>query len=254
MSIKSKAFLFGLNYAGTPSALQGCINDVKDMADFLGTKLKIPCEVYTDETTPESTTAQGLIGRLMDITLQSWSDNLEFIWIHYSGHGSYIRDTNRDELDGQDECLVPSDYAKSGMISDDMINIIFRRLNPKTRVVCVFDCCHSGTIADVKYRWEDERRCSVENIMCQVRAKVMTFSGCMDSQTSADAFNVDGTNKWTGALTSCLLEVLKSNPKIGQDVFLVLTAVRKKLIEKRFDQVPKVCSTYNLAKSRSMVP
>ena len=48
------------------------------------------------------------------------------LFFHYSGHGSYIKDENGDEVDGKDECLCPIDYAYSGMIIDDEIKGILQ--------------------------------------------------------------------------------------------------------------------------------
>lgn len=252
---KGRAVLFGLNYARDPgAALQGCINDVNNMARFLTDRLRMQCDVYTDDATPYDTTFNGMVARLMDVALQSHAEDLDFVWIHYSGHGSYVSDRSGDELDGRDECLVPSDFRTRGVISDDLLNVLLRRFNPRTRVVCVFDCCHSGTIADVKYSWEDDRRVTVENITCGVRAKVITLSGCMDNQTSADAFDVLGDKRFSGAMTSCLLAVLTSSSSPTVDVFSLLNGLRAKLGERGFTQRPKLCSTYNLAKDRAFLP
>lgn len=252
---KGKAVLFGLNYSATPNAkLNGCINDVTNMSKYLKSKMNIPCTIFTDESNPQDTTGQGMIRRLYELAVQSFSENLDFVWIHYSGHGTYIIDKNGDEKDGQDECLVPSDFSTKGLISDDIIQSIFRHFNPKTRVICVFDCCHSGTIGDVKYNWEGPRKCTIENITCSAPAKIITLSGCTDTQTSADAFNVMGDKQFTGAMTSCLLAVFNENQMAVKDVFQVLTLLRNKLKEKGFSQFPKLCSTHNLARDPKFLP
>ena len=42
------------------------------------------------------------------------------IFLHYSGHGTKLRDDDRgEEEDGYDEALCPIDYQSSGMIRDD---------------------------------------------------------------------------------------------------------------------------------------
>lgn len=255
MAWKGKALLFGLNYLQSEEGrLNGCINDVTNMAQYLRTQLRIPCDVYTDDKSPQDTTLLGMTTRLYELALQSWSEYLDFVWIHYSGHGSYVADNSRDELDGQDECLVPTDYAKNGVLLDDTLNNILKQFNPKTKVICIFDCCHSGTIADVKYHWETDTRVNVENIQCQVKPKVITLSGCQDTQTSADAYNVRGDNQYTGAMTSCLLTALSESSECRTDIFRLLTRLRALLKEKKFTQVPKLCSTYNLTRDRSFLP
>lgn len=253
--VKGKALLFGLNYAHEPTAtLNGCVNDVTNMASYLRTELGIPCECVTDDVDRVGTSAQGIVRKLYELAIASHTEALEFVWIHYSGHGSYVRDTSGDEKDRQDEALVPSDFKTAGLILDDVLQSLFRHFNPKTRVVCVFDCCHSGTIGDVKYCWETPSKVTIENIACRVKAKVMTISGCTDQQTSADAYNVLGDNKFVGALTSCFLMALKENPATKQNVFALIDLVRQKLIARRFSQYPKLCTTYNIVNDRTFIP
>lgn len=254
--MNGKAFLFGLNYQNTPDlALNGCINDVKNMAAYLQTELGIPCETFTDDVNLQDTSAMGMLNRLYEIAMQSYRDNLDFVWIHYSGHGTYVRDMTGDEKDLRDECLVPNDYRTAGVISDDYINSLFSYFNPNTRVVCVFDCCHSGTIGDVKYSWEGPNRVNVENILCKASTKIITLSGCLDRQTSADAYNVLGDGKYAGAMTSCLLMALRDNKQgTWSNAFTLVTALRAKLSERGYTQTAKLCSSHNLAKDPVFIP
>lgn len=253
--VRSRAMLFGLNYAKQPGMeLQGCINDVRDMAAFLGNQMLIPCTTFTDDVNPESTTAKGILKNIFELAVSSYRSNLEFVWLHFSCHGTYVADMSRDEQDGRDECLVPTDCATAGVISDDDLQLLFRQFNPKTRVVAVFDCCHSGSIGDVKYRWESPAAVTMENVACRVQAKVLTLSGCRDNQTSADAFNLRGDRKFSGALTTCLLMVIQENASCTRDVFMLLALLRNKLAGLKFSQVPCLCSTYNLRADRFLIP
>lgn len=254
--MKGKAFLFGLNYQNDPTcSLNGCINDVVNMATYLQNEMSIPCEMYRDDVNTKETSAMGMLDKLYEIAMQSYRDELDFVWIHYSGHGSYVKDTNNDEKDGKDECLVPHDFKTAGMIPDDYISKLFTYFNPKTRVICVFDCCHSATIGDVKYSWEGPYRVVVENIVCSVPARVITLSGCLDNQTSADAYDVLNNKEYVGAMTACLLLALREN-KAGTwgNVFTLLTSIRAKLAERGFSQTAKLCSSYNLAKDHIFIP
>lgn len=252
--VKGKALLFGLNYKGTDAELHGCIHDVNLMSDMLKKELKIKTEVYTDDVSPLQTTSMGMLCKLYELAVDTHVEKLDLVWIHYSGHGSYIQDINADEQDGNDECLVPSDYVQGNFITDDQLQKVFSRFNPATRIICVFDCCHSGTMCDVKYMWETDKKVSIENINCAVPSKMITLSGCMDTQTSADAYDVLGDAKNVGALTSCLLLVFQEDPTTKSDVFKMLTQLRKKLKDKGFSQIPKLCSTYNLVRDRFFVP
>lgn len=256
--MKSKGLLFGLNYSQCKNinTLNGCINDVKNMRDYLTETHHIPCDVYTDDNQNVednySTTKNGMLERLNELALLSHSESLDFAFIHYSGHGSYIRDRSFDEKDGQDECIIPCDCETNGYILDDDITNILVKFNENTRIVCVFDCCHSATICDIRYSWEGPFRRRIENLNSRIKAKVLTLSGCLDNQTSADAYIAD-QHKFAGALTNALLSLLKSNSEFKNDVFRLLDHLRVTLKQQGFEQIPKLCSTYNLTFDKKFI-
>jgi metacaspase-1 len=252
--LKSKAVLFGLNYAHAPEGrLQGCINDVTNMAFYLQNTWKIAnVECYTDDKDLVNTSGMGILAKLYQLAVQSYRVNLDLVWIHYSGHGTYaVDDESGEERDGRDEALVPSDYLTHGVLRDDVIQEVMREFNPKTRVIIVWDCCHSATLGDLKYSWEGPTRASIENITCSVPARTITLSGCLDFQTSADALI---NEQYAGAMTASLLAVLQANPKLAKDVFALVAALRDKLKAGGYAQVPKLCSTHNLARDRTFIP
>lgn len=234
-----KALLIGINYKDTDNELNGCINDIKNINDFLvnnclytSTNIKI----LTDESDikPTSLNIKEQINLLISNTVSG--DTLIF---YYSGHGSYIRDKNRDETDGKDEIIVPLDYDKGEFITDDwLFTNMISKVPTNVTLWCFTDCCHSGTIADLKYNykyncslksgknvtnklyissdWKDLFSFSLERSQ-NVVGKVYLFSGCRDNQTSADAY----INKSSqGAFTFCFLEFLKKNISNTSNRFL----------------------------------
>lgn len=238
---KSHAILFGINYDKTPTArLRGCVNDVENVSKRLLRSFD-DVRVFTDKD--RQTTASGMLQAMNDLAGRSWHEGLDVAWIHFSGHGCSVKDISGDERDGLDECIVPSDFDRAGVVPDDYIRNVLRNFNPKTRVVCVFDCCHSGTIGDLKYRYLNaERRPVTEHNKAPCRAPILLISGCRDDQTSADAFNVNNAHQYSGAMTSCLLQcVSKPNETKVHDL---MENLRKKLREKRFTQVPQLCASF----------
>jgi hypothetical protein len=124
----SAALLFGINYVRTPgSRLNGCINDVMNMADYLRSVLKIQdVKCYDDERDFDGVSKQGMLRALERLAERSRVEMLDFVWIHYSGHGTHVFDSTGDERDQRDECLCPADYATAGLISDDCLKDIFK--------------------------------------------------------------------------------------------------------------------------------
>lgn len=253
--MNSKALLFGLNYAHCRQGkLDGCINDVEMMRDYIREKLRIPVIMKTDADSLLDTSKVGILKSLYELAYDSRKENLDFVWIHFSGHGSWVSDKSRDEVDKKDECLVPSDCEQGNMVLDDDINKVLSCFNPRTRILCFFDCCHSGTMADVRYSWPSRYRARWENRGCRTQSRVITISGCMDSQTSADAYNVLGKRQYSGAMTANALRCLRSNPSLCNDVFKFVDELRRCLKKGGFEQVPKLCSTYHLGRYPRMLP
>ena len=246
---RTAALLFGLNYAHSSCELSGCINDVKRMSTWLSSQGFSNIKVFTDRSNPAQTTKRGIIKELRSLSKQSHEQNLDLVFIHYSGHGTQVADSNGDEKDRKDEALVPSDHAKRGMITDDVINSILAKFNPKTKIVWIIDACHSATCADLKFKYVSKTKMSIENRRSRCKGKVITLSGCKDSQTSSDAYDVMHKREFSGALTSCfLLTVKKCGASILDDSFLLIKEVRKLLRQKKFSQIPQLCSSYDLSR------
>ena len=253
--MRGKALLFGLNYAHCKQGqLKGCVNDVYMMSKYIQTLLNIPIDIYTDDVDIKSTSYDGIVQKLYDLALQSVKEDLEFVWIHYSGHGSSQKDTSGDEEDGMDEGLVPSDFERKGILIDDIIHNILASFNPKTKILFICDACHSGSILDLKYTWNASMKCKVDNKKDYVKSNTMLISGCQDNQTSADAFNLLGDNKSVGALTASILKVLRANPSYIQNAFKLVQEVRRELKKGSFSQFPNLSSNYNLLQNASLIP
>ena len=244
-----QAILFGLNYNYTQDArLRGCINDVRNMESVLKNKFHFDdIRAFTDDSTTgrHHTSGRGILAEINNLAVRSWSENIDTAWIHFSGHGCSIRDIGiRDETDGRDECLLPSDFKYAGVVPDDNIKDCLRKFNPKTRVIFIADCCHSGTIGDLKYRYVGKQK-TIENRSKACDAKIILISGCKDAQTSADAFNVNRMRKFSGAMTSCLLW---SFDRLGENpcVFALIDTLRHTLRQKRFTQIPQLTTSFEI--------
>jgi len=242
--VKKAALLIGINYKGTSSELNGCINDVINtksmLLDAYGYDEK-DISLLTDETSIKPT-SQNIITQLYTLAVRSFKDDLSEIWITYSGHGSYIKDNNGDEDDGYDECLVPIDYESSGIVKDDILNNVLSYMNPKTRVVFIVDACHSETILDLPYRYISGKKNVVENKNSTACGNIIMISGCKDTQTSSDAYGINNSKDYSGAMTSSLLYSLKKF-EYNISCWQLLKEMRVFLEDRKFTQIPQMCCT-----------
>ena len=232
-----RALLVGINYIGTAYRLNGCINDVVNVEAFLKTLGYTEFIKYTDDDSTKLPTRNNiLIGFLNLLKDVKAGDEL---WFHYSGHGTLQRDSNRDEVSGQDSCICPSDFMRTGFITDDIIRAnLAVKVPAGVRLIIVLDACHSGTGSDLRFKCDDnsylKRGVRAPRVFNQndwlirqtitelrnysmTRGDVFLISGCADTQTSADALI---QNKWAGALTFSFLALLKSNPNYVWNKFL----------------------------------
>ena len=239
------ALLIGINYTGTCSELSGCINDVINMKSILISKygfLEENIVVLTDNT-EQKPTAQNIIDGMSNVILKTLANPNSEIWIHYSGHGSTIVDTSGDESDGFDEVLVPIDYDTTGVITDDQLHNIFKCLPIQSSCVCFFDCCHSGTLLDLKYKYKLDGSEIIDNANSKVKSNLILISGCQDCQTSADFCNM--FNIWGGAMTTGLINTLEAHNYVITCHDLLI-GINTYLKNNNFTQIPQLTSSKHL--------
>lgn len=246
----SVALIFGLNYTGTSSALRGCINDARNMAKYVRTIGYNDVRVFTDANprTRIQTTKSGILNVLKRHALRAKQIGYKNLLIHYSGHGSYVRDRNGDEKDGYDEALVPSDYKRAGFLLDDELHQALLQFPASTNIKIIMDCCHSGTICDLSYR-KASATAPLEVVKSKnpIKSNCIMISGCMDSQTSADAYNMQNQGQFSGALTTTLLNCMKSNKDVK--VLDLLRIVQDDLEHRGFSQKPQACGSFDFTDS-----
>lgn len=225
-----KALLIGINYKGSDAELRGCINDITNIrsilvnnCDYQDSNIRILTEEVNLKPTRNNIETQinWLVSNCMS------GDTLLF---YYSGHGSSITDRNNDENDKKDEVLIPLDYESNGVITDDWLyQNMAAKIPAGVKLFGFTDCCHSGTMVDLKYNykslctyrkgtiqkgmpyvfsdWTDRFSFGIEKSK-DINGYVCFFSGCQDPQTSADAHI---NRQFQGAFSYCLIEFMKTN-------------------------------------------
>merc|ERR1712187_706328 len=164
----------------------------------------------------------------------------DVLFFHYSGHGAQQEDPHGYEEDGMNETILPVDFKKSGMITDDQIsNILVKPLPNGVRLTAVMDCCHSGSGLDLPFTWMPSRGWKEAVNPYFSAGDVQMFSGCEDDDTSADAATRYGAAG--GAMTTAFCEVLRSDPAPPYPVFMDM--LHRQLRQRGFSQRPQLTST-----------
>lgn len=231
--IMKKALLVGINYRGMNGELYGCINDIKNVKELLIQNNYNEKDIVSLSEDHDKLPTKHEIAKSLLWLLENKKNKPMEIFFHYSGHGSWIYDRNNDEEDNKDECLVPLDYKRNGMIYDDDLNeLLQNNLTSNTKLFIIIDACHSGTMFDLKYQLKCNKvvrdhnnkissdfSMKTYNYNDNLNGKIIAISGCQDNQTSADAWL---ERQSQGALTHSFLKTMnKYNNKLTLEELMV---------------------------------
>mmetsp|Transcript_19605 Transcript_19605/g.25392 ORF Transcript_19605/g.25392 Transcript_19605/m.25392 type:complete len:312 (-) Transcript_19605:558-1493(-) len=152
---RRRAVLIGINYRGQQGELRGCHNDALNVKKYLIESegfLEDDIRCLFDDGIHMSPTRANIEGALRNLAEDSYSGDV--IFLHYSGHGGFLKDEDGDEDDGYDETLIPVDFQRAGQIrDDDIFKMIVGPLREGVTMTALMDCCHSGTVMDLPYRF-----------------------------------------------------------------------------------------------------
>jgi metacaspase-1 len=267
--VAKRALLIGINKYQIPGAdLRGCVNDVNDLSaaliEFHGFNQR-DISLLLDGAATQKAIKAGIK------TLLKGAKKGDVLVLHYSGHGSNVPDDarHRDEADGRDEILCPTDLNWDDPLRDDWLRKLFDKIPAGVSFTTIMDCCHSGTNTrawlapdeEVRQRYlpspwglaaTESGRSLPKKVRSQLRrssrssrkgrdivnAKLpeVLITGCRDTQTSADAF-ING--RFNGALTFALVEAIRKAK--GRLTYRQLhDRAANELKARRFDQVPQL--------------
>lgn len=255
-----RALCIGINdYPGTDSDLAGCVNDANDWA----------AEMARRGFTVEKIFDRQATGKRMREAIQALmleAKRGDSLVIQYSGHGSYVPDTNGDEPDAVDECLCPHDIAKNGPLVDDELHTLFSGAKKGVKIVMISDSCHSGSVArfapittpptmraaaaprrTVRFlppetflsKRSPELRALARATVHPRAAKpheALLLAGCQDNEYSYDAYFQGRPN---GAFTFAALRSIAKLPAQGTYAAW-FTEIRKILPSRQYPQSPKI--------------
>ncbi|MCA9542138.1 MAG: caspase family protein, partial [Myxococcales bacterium] len=142
------ALLIGINDYRFAPALRGCRNDVARAQAFLRGTVGVPAaQIHT--LVGAQVTRQGLLAALRDhlIDNEAIADG-DQVLLHFSGHGTEMRDPLDQTASGYRECLVTHDSGEGGEwhVPDRTVGALLHLLAQRTsQITVVFDCCHSGS-------------------------------------------------------------------------------------------------------------
>lgn len=127
-----------------PQDLRGARNDVDMIRTVLQSRFGFEA-ANVRELTDRDATREAILGAMTEL-VESAGPN-DVVYLHFSGHGSQVKDVSGDETrDGMDETILSYDARTEDVrdITDDEIGAVLSRLRTRNALV-VLDSCHSGT-------------------------------------------------------------------------------------------------------------
>lgn len=232
---------------------------------------------------------QNALIRLVDRTNR---ERLDFALFYFAGHGAAMgkgplsdivtMQTKVDPIgenktlfgthfvDGLDEGLAGTDsIVRNRLFVDNTIAKIIEKTNPSTQLVMIFDCCNSGTLADLKFEYYDAQT-NTTNLTKKPhpQAFVVSMSGSTDLQLAEESeegydwlrplsVNPNNILPSSGAFTGTLYTLVMQSPepKVCTNALGFLTAIQDSLQNNGIvGQDPMVCSSLKLSSWSSFFP
>lgn len=147
--------VIALDYDYVPGSELTCTKDASVMVGIVERAGVTDITVVTDKNTlgqPCFPTREVILRHIRKVG-QRCRPGDWFIFF-YAGHGVNVVDCDGDEADGFDEAFVtPSNDGKlldkAVLLDDDFAKALDVSIPLETRILCICDCCHSGTIVDI---------------------------------------------------------------------------------------------------------
>ncbi len=175
---KKKSLLIGINYEGSQHALQGCHQDVENIHRFISSigyptdqrsQVIMRDDEHTDPNGRFFPTGANMLAAMQWLVSEPGTCN----FLHYSGHGGQVADTDGNRVSGFDSTIVPYDFESKGQIPSGVIHkTLVSRLPPRSTLFMIFDCCHSGSAAELPFIYrsdEDGNVSMMDNLKAGMR-------------------------------------------------------------------------------------
>lgn len=159
---RKKSLLIGINYVGSQHQLNGCHQDILNIAEFIGYR------GYSDDPRSRVVLCDS---EDVDYNSQYYPNGHNILaamdwlvsepnctcFLHYSGHGGQIRDVDGNRTTGLDDSIVPVDYEERGQISSTLLHEhLVTRMAPGCTLFIILDCCHSGSAVELPYVYRSD--------------------------------------------------------------------------------------------------
>lgn len=263
-----RAVLIGINYKNTAYQLEGCTNDMCAIYKLIsGPRFgyepqdiryltDVPDEVNLSE--PEKVSFHKSPTKANIIESLQWLlkgvKKGDQLLLFASCHGKQVECLDNTESDNRNEAILCVDNQL--LLDNELWKILISKVSQGVGLSLIFDCCHSGSLADLQYCFmfapytTNIFSMSIEKSL-EIKGNVCSFSACYDKEESGDSlFDSLGNGQKMGCFTYYFIEAINETDKsIECDDFL--KAVSDKLDCNGYCQRPQYsCSKAQMFTSK----
>jgi hypothetical protein len=253
------ALVVGINYTGDPGGreLKGSVLDALRMDKILTSNGYNTVTIVDKPGHELQPTLNNITSNF--ISLLKNKVNGDSLFFYFSGHATFINDSNGDELDGKDELITTIDNSggQPNYITDDVFKtLIQNNLKTGVKMTCIMDCCNSGTILDLKYNYFDTtnfNNTTSNPHSGETNGQIILLSSSQDNQLSGEA-QLDyggGVITYSGIFTFAFLKIFEENQNNLTSYRDLLFAIRQKINSLG---IPNLNQTAQLSSGKPMNP
>jgi hypothetical protein len=257
----NRALLVGIDAYQPPSQpLQGCVQDAKDMENFLVSNWHFETSRLPEDNATKPAIIDGLRWLLNGVKP---GDRIVF---YYSGNGGKVRTRNPTaEPDGYDEIICPVNFLffhDDLAIRDKELGVMFRGVPKGVNFIWISDCCYSGGLAQDSAKLKSKRIKALTTPDSEKAGKLdrgqksklkgfhktasrlnLAFiSACRSDQTSQCAI----PGRPNSALTYYLLKALSTPDGRHEPLTELIGRVRRELKHDQLEQEPQLVGASSL--------
>ena len=193
---RTKALIIGIHYFGGVAPLENAIHDAERMRGLLTSRCGFSAAPdrlrLLKDNAPTGSLMPTRANMLRGVDwLVKGARPGDVLFFSFSGHGTQQPDVGAAtdaRGGGYEDCVVPCDHARAGLISDvQLFDRLVRPLPSGVRLTCLMDCGHACTGLDLPFRvtppyqgWATE-----DAPLSLAAADVRLFSGCKGGEAAA---------------------------------------------------------------------
>lgn len=246
--MSSKALFIGLDYNHIEYRKLNNTPSLNKLIEYLKTVYNIDRRNY-EILTDINATHENILSNLYKLGLQSWSENLDYVFIYYIGDTINIADYAQaysGRFNQIKQGIVPSDYNIKGVLDKTKILNILDQYNPRTKIIFIADSCFlQNNIFNLEFNYNN--RPSKNTSYHKTYRRIVTISYSLNNYSTDDDnyYNVLKENENIKSFADFIIKL----GYVNDDIFCLLHDVNSVFNKKKVNMTTSLSASFNLTET-----